>query len=227
MTQLSHIAETPRHGFSANNKYAEAIDYLTSGANASLSERLVVRTMLDSFKAFSHWTMEHSVRQGLQVRELSSILGYSEHDASRFGFCACLHDAGKLSIPITMLEKPGKISEEERALIQTHVLTDFDCLDYFKPGNQELVKDIIRYHHENYDGTGYPDRLLKDDIPEIAQIGRICDFFDAIHSDRPYRKGLTQTDAILLMRENAQAFNPALFEAFAANIDMITRKSTL
>lgn len=209
--------------FREDSTSTDAIDFLTTGAGASHSEQMIVRTMLDALALFSSWTAKHSLRLGLQVTEFSRVLGYSNRDAFRFGLCAALHDIGKLSIPITMIEKPGKFSNEEYEMMRTHVIADLACLDYFSAPNREPARHIIRLHHENFDGTGYPDGLAGGDIPEIAQIGRICDFFDAVHSDRPYRAGLSRRDTLSLMQQNANAFNPAFFKAFTENISAIDR----
>lgn len=216
-----------RRGFQIDNRCAEAIGFLASGASASNSERMVVHALLEALKTFSHRTAQHSVRVGLHVAEFCKVLGYSDRDAFRFGFCACLHDIGKLGIPITLLEKPGSFSEAEREIAQAHVLEDFACLDYFKACNREPGRQIIRSHHENYDGTGYPDGLAGNLIPEVAQIARICDFFDAVNSDRPYRKGLNRKETIASMQQNAPAFNPEFFRAFVGNIELIARRSSL
>ena len=214
-------------GSPPDDEYADAIDFLASGAGASRSEYLVIQAMIDAFKIFSRNTSEHSARMGLHVKELSSILGVPDRDAFRFGLFACLHDAGKIGVPITLLDKPGKFSNEERALVETHVLAEFACLDHFEADNRKTARQIIRSHHENYDGTGYPDGLAGNLIPTAAQICRICDFFDAVHSDRPYRKGMSRKETLDLMQKNASAFNPEFFRAFVGNIDLVDCEASL
>lgn len=209
---------------SVANGCAEAVNYLADGAGASRTERLLMLVMLDALKVFSYWTTKHSIRVGVQVRAFADALGYSARDAARFGLYACLHDTGKLSIPVAMLEKPGKFSAQERQIMETHVQKEFVCLEHFNVRHRDSVKQVIQFHHENYDGTGYPDGLAGNLIPEIAQITRICDFFDAVRQDRPYRKGMSLTEAIALMQKSPGAFNPKLFRAFVSEIDSIDTK---
>ncbi len=214
-------AELADRIFVADGSCAEALAYLADGAGLSRSELLMMLVMLDALNVFSGATMRHSLRVGLQVRAFCNALGYSARDAARFGLYACLHDCGKMGVPITMLEKPGKFTAEERDVVETHVQREFLFPEQFSSCHRDPFRHALRFNHENYDGTGYPDGLAGNDIPEIAQIPRLCDFFDAVRQDRPYRRGLSLPEAIALMQQSQGVFNPQLFKAFLRDIRSI------
>ncbi|MAZ01900.1 MAG: hypothetical protein CMN56_02060 [Sneathiella sp.] len=218
-----HTSELADRIFIADGSCAEALAYLADGAGLHSNERLMMLIMLDALNIFSGATMRHSLRVGLQVRTFCTILGHTARDAARFGLYACLHDAGKMSVPITMLEKPGKFTAEERDLVETHVKQEFLFPEQFSRCHRDPFRHALRFHHENFDGTGYPDRLAGNQIPEIAQITRLCDFFDAVRQDRPYRKGLSLPKTIALMQQSQGAFNPKLFKVFRNEIGSIDR----
>lgn len=108
---------------------------------------------------------------------------------------ALLHDIGKIGIPENILNKQDRLSEEERKKIEEHPLIGITILGPIKELNQDCI-DGIKYHHEKFDGTGYPEKLKGKKIPLSASIISVADTFDAITTDRPYRKGLTKQEAI-------------------------------
>ena len=130
-----------------------------------------------------------------------------------------LHDIGKIAVPEVILGKTDKLTEDEFKIMKNHTLRGVEIL---KPlaEFQECMKGV-KYHHERYDGKGYPDGLKGEEIPMIAAIIAVADTFDAMTSDRPYRKGLDKTVAIGEIKKNAGVqFNPlpvrAMLELYAA-----------
>jgi len=127
---------------------------------------------------------------------------------------AILHDLGKIGTPDNILLKPGALTDEERAIMNEHVTKSADILRNISSLNPKVLS-IVKHHHEKYDGTGYPDGLKGDAIPIEAQIIAIADTYDAMTSDRPYRKGFPVEKAIAILKEvSGTQFNPKIVEAF-------------
>ena len=128
-------------------------------------------------------------------------------------FAALLHDVGKIRIPKELINKPGALTPEERALVETHTVEGEKMLAQVG-GLLGEVGQIVRAHHERYDGAGYPDRLCGEEIPLIARIVSCCDAFNAMTTDRPYRKALPLETAIAEVRAmSGTQFDPAVVEA--------------
>ena len=129
-----------------------------------------------------------------------------------FRIGALLHDVGKLNVPTALLNKPGKLTPEERALMESHPAAGVELLkDVEFPWD---VLPMVRSHHERWDGKGYPDRLTGDAIPLHARVLALADVFDALTTDRPYRAAFSPQEALRIMREDTGAFDPALFVVF-------------
>jgi response regulator RpfG family c-di-GMP phosphodiesterase len=135
--------------------------------------------------------------------------------------CAPLHDIGKVGIPDHILLKPGKLTADERILMQTHTIIGAETLREVGEHHGtavvflQMAGDIARHHHEHFDGTGYPDRLAASDIPLAARIVAIGDVYDALRSRRVYKPALSHTATIKIMTdESAGHFDPALMQAF-------------
>jgi response regulator RpfG family c-di-GMP phosphodiesterase len=136
--------------------------------------------------------------------------------------CAPLHDIGKVALPDEILLKPGKLTAEERIHMQAHTTIGANTLQEvakhhgFAHAFLQMAIDIVRYHHERHDGTGYPNRLLGDDIPLAARMVAVADVYDALRSRRPYKPALSHQVAVQLMTETSSGqFDPALLKAFS------------
>ncbi len=135
--------------------------------------------------------------------------------------CAPLHDIGKMGLADRILLKPGKLTAEERIVMQTHTTIGAKTLQRvaqrhtFAHGFLKMSIDIARHHHERYDGGGYPDRLAGDNIPLAARFVAIADVYDALRSRRSYKPALSHATAVKMMLEEFQGhFDPMLFRAF-------------
>ena len=127
---------------------------------------------------------------------------------------ACLHDIGKVLIPNEILNKPARLTDVEYELVKTHVSSGVKLLDAL--ALDERVMEIVQYHHENYDGSGYPAGLKGKAIPKLAQLMRIVDTFDAITEDRPYHKGLSAAEAIQMLKRDMRFYNERFLETFCS-----------
>ena len=149
--------------------------------------------------------------------------------------CAPLHDIGKVGLPDHILLKPGKLESDERIIMQAHTTIGGDTLQEVADNHPsslaflQMAIEIARYHHERYDGTGYPERLAGNDIPLVARLVSICDVYDALRSRRVYKPALSHNAALQVMTDSAGAqFDPALMKVFqqcAAQFERIYREN--
>ncbi len=159
-----------------------------------------------------------------RVREYSALLarhcGMSDHGVEMISRASMLHDLGKLSIPDSILAKPDKLDEDEWECVRGHCVEGAAILG--DPGDSRLLKtarNVILYHHERWDGSGYPDGLSGERIPIEARIVAIADVFDVLTTDLPCRKGWDTWDAVDHIRENAgRQFDPDLVRLFLNNV---------
>jgi response regulator RpfG family c-di-GMP phosphodiesterase len=165
-------------------------------------------------------TAGHSRRVFLYSNEIAKAMGYTEDQLRGLGMGAWLHDIGKLAIPDGILLKPGPLTDEERAVMQRHVIFGFDLIKTM-PFLSEAA-EIVLAHHENYDGTGYPLGLHGDRIPLSAKIFSVADAVDAMTSDRPYRSAMTFEAARDRVAERAGTqFDPQVARTFLSIPDAI------
>jgi putative nucleotidyltransferase with HDIG domain len=175
----------------------------------------VIRGLTAAIDAKDPDTSGHSERVARIAARLGEELGMPAHKRSDLYLTGLLHDIGKIGIDDQVLKKTGPLSDEEHCKIQSHVdigvtiLKDLKKLEHILPG--------VRHHHESLDGTGYPDHLRGDDIPLEARILAVADAFDAMSSNRPYRKrlSLAQIDKILQQGRGPQ-WDPQVIDALLA-----------
>ncbi len=173
----------------------------------------VVRAMVSAIDAKDPYTCGHSERVALVGRHLGQVLDLNECECERLYLAGLLHDLGKLGVPDAVLRKPDRLTEAELAQIKPHpeqgwaILQDLDQLGHLVPG--------VLHHHEHYDGTGYPDGLAGDAIPLPARILAVADSYDAMISDRPYRRGMPHDRVEVILREGAGTqWDPQVIQAF-------------
>jgi HD-GYP domain-containing protein (c-di-GMP phosphodiesterase class II) len=143
-------------------------------------------------------------------------LGLDEDQLRRLEFTALLHDVGKIAIPKEIINKPGKLTDEERAVIETHTIEGEAMLERVG-GLLGEVGRLVRSCHERYDGLGYPDGLAGEAIPMEARIVCCCDAFNAMTTDRPYRSALSLTEALSELRvHRATQFDPSVVDCLLA-----------
>ncbi|SEN57496.1 HD-GYP domain-containing protein [Nitrosomonas marina] len=130
---------------------------------------------------------------------------------------AGIHDVGKLSISDHILNKPKKLTASEYTLVQKHVEFGFKFLEPLRLDAR--INEIVLYHHENYDGSGYPDGLIGDKIPFLARMTRILDSFDALTGDRPYHQGFSHSEAFGILQKESHLYDPKLLKCFGRMLD--------
>ena len=149
---------------------------------------------------------------------LHSDFDYKELDIRQMVNASALHDIGKISIPDEILLKPGRLTLEEFAIMKEHTTKGCEILEKFKQEDSDFYQycyDICRYHHERYDGKGYPDHLKGDEIPVWAQVVSIADVFDALISPRCYKAPYAIPKAVdMIFNGECGTFSPKLLECF-------------
>lgn len=172
-----------------------------------------IATIASMIEAKDSYTKGHSVRVSEYSAKLARKLGWSEEEVQNLKYIALLHDIGKVGIPDSVLNKPGKLSEIEFEIIKSHTTIGGDILDDIEtiPG----VSMGAKYHHERYDGKGYPSNLKDEDIPIVARIIGVCDAFDAMSSNRVYRDRLSMEQICEELSKNkGTQFDPMLADLF-------------
>jgi len=160
---------------------------------------------------FDTTTYQHS----LNVASLSiQLLKESRYDLDEVLIynAALFHDIGKSIMPLTVLKKENPLSRDEFSQIKEHAKQGFRILQKYKFPSDVLFAALL--HHEKYDGSGYPIGFIGKEIPVIARIVNICDVFDALTSDRPYRKAYSVKEALQIMENAREQYDPELFDVF-------------
>lgn len=164
----------------------------------------------------------HIQRVAVLSREVARALGCGQGFVRWIGPCARVHDVGKVTIPLELLMKTSELTPEEERLVQQHTVNGAKLLGPFP--QLEMARNIAMYHHENFDGTGYPRRLAAEAIPLEARIVRIVDVYDALRSARPYKRPYTHQEARSVMEHGdakvrASYFDPRVLAVFWSVVD--------
>ncbi len=163
-------------------------------------------------------TDSHNYRVTLYSLRMGEHLGMSSSQLRDLAAGAFLHDVGKIGIRDAVLDKPGKLTEDEMKHMREHVLLGLDIVD--KAKWLAGARDVIQFHHEKYDGSGYHQGLKGEEIPLHARIFAIVDVFDALTSERPYKKAMSVAQALSILEEGRGShFDPALLDRFALLAD--------
>jgi response regulator RpfG family c-di-GMP phosphodiesterase len=160
-------------------------------------------------------TGRHIERLGELCHRLALAVGMPAAEAEVLRHAAVLHDVGKIGIPDEVLHKPGAFDPEERALMETHAEIGAELLSGGRSDLMRMAQEVALTHHEKWDGSGYPNGLAGEAIPLAGRICAICDVFDALLSERPYKRPWSLADVLDELRSQAgRHFDPQLVEAF-------------
>jgi putative nucleotidyltransferase with HDIG domain len=190
-------------------------------SNATLIEELdnlnwgTLSALARTVDAKSSWTAGHSTRVTKMALKIGSGLALSPEKMDELHRAALLHDIGKVGVPAAILDKPGALDDDEYALIKMHPAMGARILEPI--ASYKEIIPMVLHHHERFDGKGYPDGLSGDEIDIGARILAVADVFDAIKSDRPYRKGMALERVIDIITEEAgRQFDPDVVDVFLA-----------
>lgn len=164
------------------------------------------------------YTFQHSTNVCVMAVMLGKAAGHNVNDLKKIGIGALLHDLGKIQVPKTIINKPGRLTRDEMSCIKQHPQAGFDIIR--KNTNFSLLSAHIALdHHERFDGSGYPHGIEGQEIHEFARLTSICDVYDALTSDRPYRKGMPANQAYdTLLAGSGSQFDPELLRLFVQRI---------
>ena len=177
----------------------------------------IINESIETFTGFidakDPYTNGHSKRVAQYTRLIAKEMGYEGEELDRIYYIALLHDCGKIGVPDNILGKPGRLTDEEFDIIKSHTVRGGEILSSFR--SLEGAGEGALYHHERYDGRGYPEGKAGEDIPLIARMICVADSYDAMNSNRVYRKKLTKEDIINEIEKNkGTQFDPKIADVF-------------
>jgi putative nucleotidyltransferase with HDIG domain len=197
---------------------AEAAGELVEEISSSVLRNPGALISLARLKTVDDYTYMHCVAVCALMVSLARQLGLDEKDMREAGMAGLMHDLGKAMMPMEVLNKPGKLTDDEFRVIKTHPVEGHRLLVEGKTSS-DIVLDVCLHHHEKVDGSGYPDRLDGDSISLFAKMGAVCDVYDAITSNRPYKAGWDPAESIRKMTEWSKGhFDERVFQAFIKSI---------
>ena len=209
---VSAMFEDARMGRLAN---AEAALPLVDDIAASVSRNSAALVSLARLKRADDYTYMHSVAVCAMMVTLAKQLGLPDGEVRDLGLAGLLHDIGKMAIPLEILNKPGRLTDDEFMQVKGHPGAGHEILLQVA-GIPAVVLDVCLHHHERIDGKGYPERLGQQTLSHAARMGAICDVYDAITSNRPYKDGWSPTESLRKMALWAKEghFDETIFAAF-------------
>jgi len=187
----------------------EIVDSVTRHGDALIS--------LSRLKSADEYTYMHSVAVCALMVSLGRTLGLSEEDCRQAGMAGLMHDIGKAGTPLEVLNKPGSLTDEEFQVIRRHPEIGEHMLRESGMKNEKVL-DVVRHHHEKMNGKGYPDRLQGEDITMLSRMGAVCDVYDAITSNRPYKAGWDPAESLARMASWKGQFDEDVLKAFIKSL---------
>ena len=172
---------------------------------------------LARLKTQDDYSYMHSVAVCALMVALAQQMGMDDAACRDAGMAGLLHDLGKAAIPLAILNKPGKLTDAEFAVVRTHSQLGWQMLQDGQ-GAPEAAMDVCLHHHERVDGTGYPKRLAADTLSVLARMGAVCDVYDAITSNRPYKAGWDPAESIAQMASWKGQFDGDIFRSFVRSL---------
>lgn len=186
---------------------------LMDDMSASIARNPHALISIARFKSKDEYTYLHSVAVAALMIGLARQYGFADEQVRLAGLAGLLHDVGKAVMPLEVLNKPGRLTEAEFAIMRGHPAAGHELLKTW-PDLPSEVLDVCLHHHEKVDGSGYPSKLAGDDISIIARMGAICDVYDAITSNRPYKNGWDPAESLSQMASWKGHFDPELLRLF-------------
>lgn len=204
-----------RMGEAINQKQARSV---VAEVSASIIRNPCAMVSIARLKTSDDYTYMHSVAVCALMIVLARQLDLPAPQVRQAGYAGLLHDIGKMAIPAAILNKPGRLTDPEFAEVREHPARGCQLLRD-SGVDDPVVLDVCLHHHEKVDGTGYPERLGSSDISLFAKMGAVCDVYDAITSNRPYKRGWDPAEAVRKMAEWSEGhFDKTVFQAFVRSI---------
>ena len=191
----------------------EGLQDLVEDMNRSLARNPHALLSVARIKHKDEYTYLHSVAVAALMVGLARAAGLDEAAVRDAGMAGLLHDLGKAMMPEEVLNKPGRLTDQEFDVMRQHPMEGYKLLQEWQDVPQAVL-DVCLHHHEKMDGTGYPERLAGEDISLMSRMGAICDVYDAITSNRPYKAGWDPSESLSRMASWKGHFDPKLFQLF-------------
>ncbi|GAB3733214.1 HD-GYP domain-containing protein [Silanimonas algicola] len=195
----------------------EAVMPMVEEINDSVSRHPDALLSVARLKTHDEYTYMHSVAVCALMVALSRRLGLPEDQVRDAGAAGMLHDLGKAAMPLNVLNKPGALSDDEFKIMKAHPVRGYEMLKMAGSAS-ESVLDVALHHHEKFDGTGYPHNLKGDAISLMARMGAVCDVYDAITSNRPYKKAWGPAESLQRMVSWKGHFDELVLKAFIRSV---------
>jgi putative nucleotidyltransferase with HDIG domain len=168
---------------------------------------------VEALEARDSYTKQHSITVSRYAMTIAEAYGCPQEDIDKLNIAGCLHDIGKIGIPDKILLKPGQLTDEEYEIIKKHPIIGSNIIGPLGMWTDEQI--IIRHHHERFDGMGYPDQIKGEDIPLLSRILSVADVYDALTTDRSYRKKMSNDIVVKIIRDNANSqFDSKIVDVF-------------
>jgi response regulator RpfG family c-di-GMP phosphodiesterase len=212
---VSHLAETleRRRVARSNELLEQAVRERTAELRDTQLE--VIRRLGAAVESRDHETGEHISRMSALCHELALAAGMDAREADLLGHASAMHDIGKMGIPDRILQKPAKLDADEWETMKTHTTIGAHILAGSRAPLIQMAETIALTHHERWDGSGYPNGLAGEEIPLIGRIASICDVYDALISERPYKSAWPADEALAeIARVSGAQFDPELVAKF-------------
>ncbi len=175
--------------------------------------------LLTALESKDEETGGHVRRIGLFSAHMSELAGWSTQEVEDLRLAAPMHDIGKIGVPDVILHKNGSLTTEEFEIIKSHATIGGEILGNSEFPMLQMAHDIALYHHEKWDGTGYPTKLSGEDIPVAARIVALVDVYDALSQDRVYRKAMPEEEVMRIMQKgNGKHFDPYYYDLFVKSL---------
>lgn len=228
---LEDVIAAPFSATTAKMRMARALARRRSGSADPLriAEAIIAldKSMIEALAAAIEFRSRESGDHVRRIHDITAHLlgetplgrGYSAREIEEIALASILHDVGKIAVPDQVLNKPGKLNDEEFAIMRSHTVQGEALLAQIPllqaHASSRFAMDIARHHHERWDGSGYPDRLRGDAISLPAQIVGLADVYDALRSPRVYKPAFSRAESLRMIRQgDCGAFNPALLDVF-------------
>jgi HD-GYP domain-containing protein (c-di-GMP phosphodiesterase class II) len=211
---IRHVLSEARiNGAFATNAASAAVERIMSAALDNAGAVIATAKLKEKDEV----TFLHSLAVSALMIAFGRNLGHSEEDVRLLGVGGLVHDLGKMALPNAILMKTGKLSDEEMDLVRAHPQRSYDLISRIESTPKQVL-DICRYHHEKFDGSGYPHRLAGKQIPYVARLAAVCDVYEALTTVRPYKRAWSQAEAINMMMNSPGHFDDTLLKAFISRM---------
>lgn len=207
--EVARLFNDARLGKAISMGDAEAVVEQVSGSVLRHPTTLI---SLARLRSADEYTFVHSVSVCALMTAVARQLNLTAGEVRAAGTAGLLHDVGKMLVPLKILNKPGKLTDEEFLIMKSHAKQGVALLQQWQASAESV--DVCLHHHEKYDGSGYPDGLAGNEISLLSRIAAVCDVYDAISSARPYKQAWSPAESIRKMADWKGHFDPNVFQAF-------------